>query len=75
MTHEASTTATHEAVSPVFAFAYALILVGSGVLSVAVFLYGLVLKNSVPTGVYVALAGLVGYLAVWSWGLWLAKTS
>ena len=49
--------------------------VGAGVLAVAAFLYGLILaQTAVVQGHIVAVVGLIAYLGVWGWGLYLART-
>jgi len=55
-----------------FQLAYAIVLVGAGLLSVAAFTYGLE-HSSASGGLLWALIGLVCYLAVWAWGILLAQ--
>jgi hypothetical protein len=48
--------------------------VGAGLIAVATLLYGLIMAQTAPSeGHIVAVAGLVAYLAVWAWGLYLAQ--
>lgn len=67
--------ATRETPATAFELIYAFGLVGAGLIAVAVLLYGLIgLAEGTGTVVW-ALVGLVAYLAVWLWGMWLAKNA
>ncbi len=70
---EATAATVHEQPASLFQLAYAFILVGAGVLAVFTFLYG-VTHSPGPHGLLWALTGLVGYLAVWAWGIMLAQS-
>jgi len=53
--------------------AYAIILVGAGVLAVLALLFGIAHSNEAD-GRLSAIIGLVAYLAVWGWGFRLASS-
>lgn len=70
---EATAVSIRETPFSAFQLAYAVVLVGAGLLAVSVLLYGLTHSLS-PGGVLWALIGLVSYLAVWAWGILLAQS-
>lgn len=72
-THESSATHVQESSTHPLALVNALGTVGACLLAVVVFIYGVVSMGQNPDARLWALAGLVAYLAVWWWGLRLAR--
>lgn len=72
-THSATAEASRETPASLFQLAYAIVLVGAGVLAVATLLYGIG-HSGTSTGLLWAVGGMAGYLAVWAWGISLAKS-
>ncbi len=56
-----------------FQLAYAIVLVGAGLLAAAAFIHGLELSSTSGRLAW-ALIGLVCYLAAWAWGILLAQS-
>lgn len=71
-THTATAEVSREIVASPFQLVYAVLLVGTGVLAVAVLMWGIG-HSGTSTGVLWAIGGLITYLCVWAWGLRLAK--
>ena len=68
------TPAAEAGFKPDAALAFAVALVGAGVLGVGLFVYGMMLSQTQRfTGDVVALVGLAGYLAVWAVGILFVK--
>lgn len=70
---EATAVSSPEAPATAFQIAYALALVGAGLLAALALLYGVTHSQS-PGGALWAVVGLVAYCAVWGWGILLAKS-
>ena len=70
---EATSISTRETSATAFQLAYALVLVGAGLLAAVALLYGVTHSQSSGGGLW-AVVGLVSYLAVWGWAILLAMS-
>lgn len=67
---------TQEGSTPASALILAITIVGAGLLTVCLLIYGLMLAQTQRmNGDLMTIGGLVAYLAVWAWGLMIAKNS
>ena len=57
----------------VFDLVYAILLVGAGMLAVGALIFGITHHESIQ-GITWAIMGMIGYLAVWGWGIKIAQS-